>query len=314
MRELAAQEPDRLGGLPGPYAAVAAPTATRPILMLLLRASIAQGLVLYLFCVAPVLRPAMTALALALVVIFSSEGYLRVLGKAGLAAFLAIVSVDFASAYAACLTGGIQSPFSPWAAVAWIASLLYFRHARPKQVLACGATFLGLAVGHVVRPSPFELAPPTVTILLLACPLVAFTYMISRFLGGLREKGSRCSGQNAEQTRLEQLAEKAETADRRTISFFTEANHAIRTPLNAIIGYSEMILEDGGGTFNAENLEDVQRIQQATDQLLKLVSDVFDLSEIEGRQRGEEHANQADKTLEKGCLAADVNNPSRAFG
>ncbi len=291
MREVVPLEPDRLGVPFGPHAATPATAGTWPLLTLIVRASVAQGLVLYLFCVAPVLRPEMMALALVLVVTFLSEAWLRAAGKGSEAALLAIVSINFASAYAVYLTGSMRSPFFSWAAFAGIASIFFFRHAWPKLAMACGATALGLAAAYVLRPSPPEMAPGAAIIVLLVCPLGASAYLLAGFLLGRWGKGRRSSGQDAEQARLEQLADDAEAADKRITRFLTEANYAIRTPLNAIIGYSEMILEDGSDAFSAENLADVQRIQQATGQLLKLVSDVFDLSEIERRQKSEEIAH-----------------------
>jgi signal transduction histidine kinase len=59
-------------------------------------------------------------------------------------------------------------------------------------------------------------------------------------------------------------------------------SHEFRTPLNAVIGYSELLLEHGQDT-NAEEqkLQDLGRINAAGQHLLALVTDVLDLSRIE---------------------------------
>lgn len=199
-----------------------------------------------------------------------------------------VAGAHFVFAYLVYLTGGIRSPFLPWAALAWIASLPYLRYGRARRArlaIACGAALLGLAAAYALRPSPSEIAPATLAAILLACPLAPFACLLAGLFVRRWSKGGWSKDRAAEAARLAQLADEAESADRQTTRFFAEANHAIRTPLNAMIGYSEMILEDGSGAFNTEQLGDMLRIQQATDQLLKLVSDVFDLSQIE-RHRG----------------------------
>jgi signal transduction histidine kinase len=142
---------------------------------------------------------------------------------------------------------------------------------------------LGLAVAYGLRPVPVEMASRTMTVLLVACPLAALAYLLAGFLVGRPRTGGAPKNRSVDAQRLGQITDEAESADRQTTNFFIEANHAIRTPLNAIIGYSEMIIEDGGEAFNEQHLEDMQRIHQATEQLLKLVSDVFDLAAIERR-------------------------------
>ncbi|MCA9568984.1 MAG: PAS domain-containing protein [Myxococcales bacterium] len=58
-------------------------------------------------------------------------------------------------------------------------------------------------------------------------------------------------------------------------SFVAEMSHAMRTPLSAILGYTEMLVEDGDAR------EDVERIQAAARWLLDLTDDVLDLNRIE---------------------------------
>jgi len=303
MREFACEELDRLTSNTRPD--------TKAPLTLLLRAFIAQGLVLYLFYALPAQRAEVIALELMLIATQLSEGCMRMLGKPDQATFVLFASTNFASAYAAYLTGGAGSPILPWALAACIASLVAFRNTPPKLAAACGAAALGFSVAYLVQPSIPGISPHIAATLLIACPSAALAYLLASSIIRHWSKEDRAGHRNSEKARLEQLAHEAEAADRQTTKFFTEANHAIRTPLDAIIGYSEMILEDGGDAFNAGNLGDVERIQQATGQMLKLVSDVFDLSEIEKRQTASETAKFS---APEAISVADINNPSRAFG
>jgi signal transduction histidine kinase len=58
-------------------------------------------------------------------------------------------------------------------------------------------------------------------------------------------------------------------------------SHELRTPLNAVIGYSQILLEDAEDEGDSESIEDLHKIQNAGQHLLKLVNEVLDLSKIE---------------------------------
>jgi CheY-like chemotaxis protein len=57
--------------------------------------------------------------------------------------------------------------------------------------------------------------------------------------------------------------------------------HELRTPINAIIGYSEMLLEDAAPEEQAELVADLRRIRAAGHQLLGLVNEMLEADTIE---------------------------------
>ena len=63
--------------------------------------------------------------------------------------------------------------------------------------------------------------------------------------------------------------------------FIARMSHELRAPLNAIIGYSEMLLEDAEGGDDATTVSDLGRIRDAGKHLLKLVNRILDLSRAE---------------------------------
>ncbi len=73
--------------------------------------------------------------------------------------------------------------------------------------------------------------------------------------------------------------EKAEQSDFLKSAFLANMSHEIRTPMNAIIGFSEL-LEDEALTHD-EKKTYVSIIQSNGQQLLKLISDILDFSQIE---------------------------------
>jgi len=72
---------------------------------------------------------------------------------------------------------------------------------------------------------------------------------------------------------------KAEETNRAKNFFFSSVNHDIRTPLNAIIGFSQML--KGGFKTAAETNEAIDAIHVSSKTLLSLINDVLDFSKLE---------------------------------
>ena len=78
---------------------------------------------------------------------------------------------------------------------------------------------------------------------------------------------------------LEKALERARSAEKARSLFFSIVSHDIRTPLNAILGYSEL-LQDGLKT-EAEKAEALESIRASGTTLLQLVNDVLDLAKMD---------------------------------
>ena len=77
----------------------------------------------------------------------------------------------------------------------------------------------------------------------------------------------------------------AETANRTKSEFLANLSHEFRTPLNAIIGFSDMMNAKTFGPLGASRYEEyVQGIHESGLHLLNLIEDLLDLSKIEGRR------------------------------
>jgi len=81
------------------------------------------------------------------------------------------------------------------------------------------------------------------------------------------------------QTDLRAAVEKAEAANNAKSSFLANMSHEMRTPLNAILGLSELSLESG--SLSGEDRSNLTRIKSAGVTLLSIVSDILDISKIE---------------------------------
>ena len=72
--------------------------------------------------------------------------------------------------------------------------------------------------------------------------------------------------------------DRAEESNRLKSAFLANMSHEIRTPLNAIVGFSNLLAETDD---IAERREYMQVVEENNDLLLKLISDILDLSKIE---------------------------------
>jgi len=75
--------------------------------------------------------------------------------------------------------------------------------------------------------------------------------------------------------------DQAEEASRAKSAFLANMSHELRTPMNAIIGVSEMMLEDARDLNRADDIGRLERVLRAARHLLAVINDVLDLSKIE---------------------------------
>jgi len=81
--------------------------------------------------------------------------------------------------------------------------------------------------------------------------------------------------------RLQALNLEIEAASAAKSQFLANMSHEFRTPLNAIIGFTEVLQDQIPGTLNADQLEYLGDIHNAGQLLLRLINDVLDLAKVE---------------------------------
>lgn len=62
--------------------------------------------------------------------------------------------------------------------------------------------------------------------------------------------------------------------------FFNFVTHELRTPLHAISGYCDLLLDPGLGALSADQTDFAKEIRSASDHLFSLISDLLDLSKL----------------------------------
>ncbi|MBO2517325.1 MAG: hybrid sensor histidine kinase/response regulator [Clostridiales bacterium] len=106
--------------------------------------------------------------------------------------------------------------------------------------------------------------------------------IVATFMG-IDDYQSRINDQQkqleAQQKQLEEALSMAQSASRAKTTFLNNMSHDIRTPMNAIIGYT------GLAASHIDNREQVKdylgKIAQSSEHLLSLINDVLDMSRIE---------------------------------
>jgi PAS domain S-box-containing protein len=75
--------------------------------------------------------------------------------------------------------------------------------------------------------------------------------------------------------------DEAERASKFKDQFLSTMSHELRTPLNAVLGFSELLTDKRYGEMNERQSRYVNHINTSGKHLLKLISDILDLSKIE---------------------------------
>jgi PAS domain S-box-containing protein len=83
------------------------------------------------------------------------------------------------------------------------------------------------------------------------------------------------------QEALVQAKEEAERASKFKDQFLSTMSHELRTPLNAVLGFSDLLADERYGPLNDRQQRYVGHIHSGGKHLLKLISDILDLSKIE---------------------------------
>jgi signal transduction histidine kinase/DNA-binding response OmpR family regulator len=83
------------------------------------------------------------------------------------------------------------------------------------------------------------------------------------------------------ETALILAKEEAERANKFKDRFLSTMSHELRTPLNAVLGFSDLLADKRCGELNERQQRYVSHINTGGRHLLKLISDILDLSKIE---------------------------------
>ncbi len=215
---------------------------------------------------------------------------LKLTGRLQPLAWCSVENLTFVTLFGSYYYGGVSSPFLPWLL---IALLLGFFYIGERAFLVLGifcANVAGFYIAYLVRgsfPQHVELTDlsgvgvVSVTSATIYMAMMALYY--ADVLAGQSGRQQEAARHRATAERLRRAMEEAERSNRQKSVFLAKMSHQLRTPLNAVIGYSEILLEDAKENED-EQIADLQRINSAGKHLLSLVTDVLDMSKIESNK------------------------------
>jgi signal transduction histidine kinase len=77
---------------------------------------------------------------------------------------------------------------------------------------------------------------------------------------------------------------RASAADRERAAFLAAVSHELRSPLNAILGFADILMEEVDGPLTPSAREEVEQIRGSGGHLLALINDILEFSALESGQ------------------------------
>lgn len=139
-----------------------------------------------------------------------------------------------------------------------------------------GRRFWGLLSGHVAE---FDGADAIVASIVDISAQKAREVQLAQATEQLRAQAAATALLNRE---LKNQRQVAITASRAKSDFLARMSHELRSPLNAVLGFSEIIADDLFGPAGVSRYQNyAQNIHDAGSHLLALINDILDLSKVE---------------------------------
>jgi len=83
---------------------------------------------------------------------------------------------------------------------------------------------------------------------------------------------------------LRETSDKVKYAYHLQTEYFARMSHEIRAPLNSVLGFSELLLENTEESLSPKQKDFISRIERAAKHLRDLINDVLDLSKMEAKK------------------------------
>ena len=108
--------------------------------------------------------------------------------------------------------------------------------------------------------------------------LLIFGWLLNTIAVTMVRLNARKKAQKAAQEKAEEMAEHAQAANEAKTAFLSHMSHDMRTPMNAIIGFTGIAMKNNPSDEVKNCLE---KIDESSEHLLSLINDVLDLTRIE---------------------------------
>jgi signal transduction histidine kinase len=216
---------------------------------------------------------------------------LRAFGRYNLLCFISVQNLIFCILWSCYFYGGVASPTLPWVLTIPLLTFCYLGPNKRLHLLA----FVQFSVNVAAFVAFYRFAPKLVSAtpiqglqglgLVSTVAALAYVAMMALYYRRILASGAELEGEMrghmATAAELRRATVEAERASAAKAEFVASMSHELRAPLNAVIGYSELLMEEAAYEDDAQSTDDLQKIHHAGQHLLKLVNEVLDLSKIE---------------------------------
>jgi signal transduction histidine kinase len=202
-------------------------------------------------------------------------------------ALLSIQNLIFCIIWGCYYYGGIGSPILPWFITVPLLAFFYLP-SRKTRIVVSVLIMVNLAAFYCIYTSfgfPSMITGGGLVALGLVSTVCAGVYMsmmalyYANIVSTQSELEQEIHRHLETMRQLHHATEQVERATRAKSDFLAKMSHELRNPLNAIIGYTELLLEDS--VCGKQTSADLKSIISAAYKLLELVNDLLDLSKLE---------------------------------
>lgn len=205
---------------------------------------------------------------------------------------LSITELNFAVYWSMFQYGGIFSPTITWVLIIPILVVFYVGGNLRRQydliiINLISVVIFGLAFTHFAPP-PSTISAFALSMLgaLSAVAVMAYIALMAIYYARIVNAGVELENEAASryvmEERLRNSVAAAHASARAKSEFLARMSHELRSPLNAIIGYGELMREEEEDTPGQEVfLKDIDRILDAGSYLKRLIDIILDLAKID---------------------------------
>jgi signal transduction histidine kinase len=203
-------------------------------------------------------------------------------------ALLSIQNLMFCIFWGCYQYGGISSPILPWLVTVPLLAFFYLPK-RSTRIIVAVQIIANLALFYAVYSATGFREPVAnhgLVVLGLVSTFCASVYVSMMALyfasivfsqGELEQEVQR---HQATERKLRDATSQAQRALLAKSEFLAKMSHELKNPLSAIIGYSEILIEDAGGA-ETQKRKDLTSIRSAGHKLVGLIDDLLELSRLE---------------------------------
>ena len=167
-----------------------------------------------------------------------------------------------------------------------VLAVAVYRRRDGARIIAAGYVLFMVSAG----PAPVDLRFMGLTPVLGV--LVFLAIMSARLAWSVAQTGRALDAQLAEVRQLSETTQQqndqleaanaqVHEATRNKSEFLRRMSHDLRSPMNAIIGYTRLVLRKSRGALDERQIHNLENIQTSSERLLDLINDILDLSRIE---------------------------------